>query len=418
MRARQRLTGATATPRLRWGVVVHEPGESVDGLLAEFALTLKGRGFKVSGYVQRNNEGGAGCGGGCASEIALCDLGGAPAKDANPTLSEVAGHLGETLPEDADLTVVSRFSAFEKESAGARRVVSDRISRGVPFLTSIAGGCIGRCEEWIGESAVMLHPKAEALWRWWGPERLYRDLALGVADDEVRQIVCGPRWVMVEGPHGAGLAYLPRSPKRLLSRLPFLQRQSLRALAALSQSWDPLDMALAIAAMNAHYNRFDLEGRAGNGVSLFRRARGRVVAIGAFPGLSGVLPDCVVIETEPRPGEYPPIAMDSLLPGCGAAAINSSALINRNLPRILRLAEDARVALIGPSTPLTPRLNSYGVEILGGLIVEDIPGLASALRAGALSREFGKFGRFIHFRDYKTASMPQLKRETTSVLQY
>ena len=89
--------------------------------------------------------------------------------------------------------------------------------------------------------------------------------------------------------------------------------------------------------------------------------------------------------------------MDSLSPRCGAAVINSSALINRSLPRILRLAEDARVALIGPSTP--SRLTSYGVGILGGLIVEDIPGLASALRAGASSREFGKFGRFIHLRD-------------------
>lgn len=289
MQARQQLTGA-ATPRLRWGVVVHEPGQSVDGLLAEFALTLKDRGFKVSGYVQCNNEGSAGFGGGCASEIALCDLAAAPAKNASPTLSEIAGHLGETLPEDADLAVVSRFSAFEKEAAGARRVISDRISRGVPFLTSIAGRCIGRCEEWVDQSAAMLHPNVEALWLWWGPERLYRDLALGVADDEVRQIVCGPRWVMVEGPHGAGLAYLPRSPKHLLPRLPFLQRQSLRALAALSQSWDPLDMALAIAAMNAHYNRFDLEGRTGNGVSLFRRASGRVVAIGAFRAFQAFCP--------------------------------------------------------------------------------------------------------------------------------
>ena len=61
------------------------------------------------------------------------------------------------------------------------------------------------------------------------------------------------------------------------------------------------------------------------------------MAIGAFPGLSGILPDCTVIETEPRPGEFPLVAMDTLLPGCGAAVINSSALINRSLPRILRL---------------------------------------------------------------------------------
>ncbi len=55
----------------------------------------------------------------------------------------------------------------------------------------------------------MLHPNMEALWQWWGPERLYRDLALGVTGGEVRQIVCGPRWIMVVAAKGAGLAYLP-----------------------------------------------------------------------------------------------------------------------------------------------------------------------------------------------------------------
>ena len=148
-------------------------------------------------------------------------------------------------------------------------------------------------------------PKYDALWQWWGPERLYRDLALGVAADEVRQIVCGPRWIMVEGPCGAGLAYLPRSPQQLLPRLPHLRRQSLSALAALTQSWDPLEMALGIAAINAHYNRSGLAARAGNGASLFRRLTAALVAIGGFPGLSGILPDCTVIETEPRPGEFP-----------------------------------------------------------------------------------------------------------------
>lgn len=92
---------ATA-PRIRWGVVVHEPGQSIDGLLAEFALTLKNRGFKVSGYVQRNHEGGTEPGRGCASEIALCDLGKTLAGDAVCTINEAATHLGEALREDGD----------------------------------------------------------------------------------------------------------------------------------------------------------------------------------------------------------------------------------------------------------------------------------------------------------------------------
>jgi uncharacterized protein (DUF4213/DUF364 family) len=219
-----------------------------------------------------------------------------------------------------------------------------------------------------------------------------------VDDDEVHQIVCGPRWIMVEGPLGVGLAYLPRSARELIPQLPRLGRLSLRQLAGLSQSWDPVEMALGIAAINAHANRFDLEGHAGNGVQDFSRAAGRVVAIGAFPGLGDILPQCAVIEADPRPGEFPVVAMDTLLPGCAAAVVNSSALINRNLPRILRLAQSSRVALVGPSTPLTPRLYAYGLDILGGLVVRDTAGLAAAIRSGATPREFGRFGRYVHIR--------------------
>lgn len=395
----------THAPQIRWGVVVHQPGQEIDGLLAEFALTLKSRGFKVSGYVQRNNEGAAPPGQGCAASIALLDLRSRAAGKGDCTLDEAICNLGDAMREDAELIVVSRFSAFEKAIASAKSLASQRVVQGIPFLTSIAGRCVSRSEEWIGQSAIMLHPNMDALWQWWGPERLYRDLALGVTSDEVRQIICGPRWIMVEASKGAGLAYLPRSPQRLLPRLAHLRRQSLSTLANLSQSWDPLEMALGVAAINAHYNRFDFQGRAGNGASLFRQGQGRVVVIGAFPGLSGILPGCAVIETEPRPGEFPPIAMDTLLPGCGAAVVNSSALINRTLPRILRLAQDGRIGLIGPSTPLTPRLNSYGIEVLGGLIVENVRGLAMAIQAGALPREFGKFGRFVHIQGNRMQKM-------------
>lgn len=95
-----------------------------------------------------------------------------------------------------------------------------------------------------------------------------------------------------------------------------------------------------------------------------------------------------MIEASPRPGEFPTGAMDLLLPGCAAAVVASSTLINRSAPRILRLAHGSRLALVGPVTPLSPRLYHYGAEILGGLVVHDAAGLAGAVRAGAMPREF------------------------------
>ena len=127
------------------------------------------------------------------------------------------------------------------------------------------------------------------------------------------------------------------------------------------------------------------------------------MVVGAFPGVDSILRDCAIIETDPRPGEYPVAAMESLLPGCGGAIVNSSALINRSLCRILRLARHRPVALIGPSTPLTARLHDYGLAVLGGFVAQDIDGLAQAVRAGAAPKDFARYGRYIHLGDKTSA---------------
>ena len=379
----------TQAPYIRPGVVIHEPDALVGNLLGKFALTLKDRGFAVAGCVRQKDG--------------LLDLSSGLA-----VASDVQAHAAKAfraaMRDDSDLVVIDDFAAF---TASAREMLAS-IEHGqgfaLPVLSALPGDRVQHWLDFAGQAGAMVAPKMKALWQWWGPERLYRDLSLGVAHDEVRQIVCGPRWLMVQGPAGAGLAYLPRSSKELAPRLPALRKQSLRQLAELSSSWDPLEMAVGIAAINAHYNRFDLEAELGNGADTFGGQAGRVVVVGAFPGLSDALRQPQVIETEPRPGEYPTVAMDTLLPGCAAAVIASSTLINRSLPRILRLAQGSRLALVGPATPLTPRLYHYGIEVLGGLVIGDAKGLAEAIRAGAMPREFTRFGTYLHIRhDRETA---------------
>lgn len=373
-------------PWIRPGVVVHEAAMPVDGLLAAFAGDVRERGFSVAGCVQAG-EGSR-----------LIDLATGKTLPDDDLSAAAASRMRSAMRDDADLVVIGHFQAMERAATGLRAIVDEGLAQGMPVLTSITGGTIQSWLDFAGQDGAIIPPSLPALWRWWGPERLYRDLALGVPADDVRQIACGQRWIMVEGPHGSGLAYLPRYPKELLPRLPGLAKQSLKDLADLSASWDPVEMALGIAAINAHYNRHDRQGQTGNGAHLFSRERGRVMAIGAFPGLSAALPNCMVIETDPRPGEYPTVAMDTLLPGCAAAVVNSSTLINRNLPRILRLTQGSRVALVGPSTPMTERLYPYGVEVLGGLAVRNPKGLAAAIKAGAHPKDFGQFGQYLHIR--------------------
>jgi hypothetical protein len=212
---------------LRPGVVVHDPADIVDTFLADFAFALRSRGFNVVGYVQH---------------------------------------------DDVNLLVISHFSAFTgaTDSVGAK-FEPDGTS-GLPLLTSIAGQSIHKWHSYVRRQGSMIAPDLAALWSWWGPEHLYRELSLTA--DEVRGIVCGPRWIMVEGPAGVGLAPMPGNPRDLMPRLPRLAKQSLADLAALTRSWNPLETALGAAAMNAHYNRFDLDGHAANGIKPFRKSTG------------------------------------------------------------------------------------------------------------------------------------------------
>lgn len=382
-------------PWIRPGVVIHDGATSVDGLLGAFATALLERGFMVGGVVACPERG-------AGPPLDLATGTPIPVDPDNPEKSLMASasrSLRAAMRDDADLVVIGGFNAFRHAARELKTSVERGLSPGLPVLTAITGTELHQWHDFIGSEGAMLPPSAEAVWRWWGPDRLYRDMALGVAEDEVRRIACGRRWVMVEGPHGAGLAYLPKTPGTLSAELPGLSQRSLRGLAELCQSWDPLEMAVGVAAINAHYNRFGRAGAfGGDGAACLRGQTGRTVVIGAFPGQRDLFPDAQVIDSAPQPGEYPIVAIDTLVPGCAAAVVTSSTLINRNLPRILRLAQGARVALTGPSTPLTPRLHDYGIEILGGLVFRDMRGLAAAVEAGGGPRDFVRFGTYVHLR--------------------
>ena len=396
---RWRAPSADAEGRPQWlrpGVIVHDPFVTADRLIVEFAAELRERGFKLGGYARQPESDATG-------GTPLCvDLATGALFVEQP--GAATAQMRRALAESVDLVAIGRFPACCDTARETGLPIGAGAGRGLPMLTAIAGEAIHPWHSFIRPEGSIVAPHRPDLWRWWGPDRLYDDLIFGVADSEALRIVCGQRWILVEGPHGAGLAYLSRPPREFATKIPALKRLGLAGLARLSRSWNPIETALGVAAVNAHYNRFDLVGGSGNGAWVFRKAPGPVVVVGAFPGVESILPQCSIIEADPKPGQYPHAAMETLLPGCGGAIVNASALVNRSLERILRLARHRPVGMIGPSTPLTARLHDYGLSVLGGYIVRDIDGLAAAIEAGATSKEFVRFGRFLHIRDETEAT--------------
>lgn len=395
-------------PPLRPGAIVHGPGSAaVDDLLDRFAAELARRGFRVGGLVQRNH----GDGDHCAEVMELVDIRTGRRYDISQKLgreshacrvdprgvADASQALRRAIEERVDLLVVNKFAGLEATGSGLSDEMLSGIAEGIPVLTSVGGRYLNEWNIATGGYTSLISPDEDSLWRWWGPHRLYDDLLHGVRDAAVLRMVIGAKWIMVETESAVGLAARPMITADAEVPPPLhWTGTSLTALATqAARSWDPLESAIGVAAINAHYNHAGLSGDAGNGLDLFRGVDGRVVVIGAFPQILRRLPNAQVVEMTPGPDEYPEAAGEWLLPGAEGAAITSSTLANRTLPRLLAAAREARVALVGPGAPLTERLFSYGIDALAGFVVEDREAVAQVILAGGSSQDFHPHGRMV-----------------------
>jgi len=233
-----------------------------------------------------------------------------------------------------------------------------------------------------------------------GEALLWQSLSGGLTGQADRVIV-GLNWTLVVGAQGAGLAHTPERGTagcRSLPRPGSYTGQPLARLAGLWPSDNVFERAIAVAAVNAHWNRHDLGGSAENGLDLVENRGEHTVVIGRFPGLADRLPGIAVVERAPRPGEYPVEALPDLLPRAECVAVTSSSIVNGSLAGILELCPQAFVVLIGPSTPLSPALFDFGVDALSGFVARDADKLALAVSEGAAVSALRPYGRYVTLR--------------------
>lgn len=224
-------------------------------------------------------------------------------------------------------------------------------------------------------------------------ERLSENVT-GAAD----HVLVGLNWTAVVGPLGVGLAHSPAKGTNGCNGLPApgsYAGQKLTELSRLTSSENVFEQAIGYAAINAHHNRFDLEGSNKNGLDLIDDHGERTVVIGQFPGLIKRVPNAAVIEREPRPGCYPEEAASELLPKAEQVLITASALTNGSLENLLALCQHAFVALVGPSCPMSPILFSFGVDAISGFVVRNSEALLHGIMEGGSVTSMRPHGRFL-----------------------
>jgi uncharacterized protein len=233
---------------------------------------------------------------------------------------------------------------------------------------------------------------------------IYRELVAAVqAGQTVTACVAGLVWTLVEAGGHSGLA-LTLQEGVFNSLLPGqIEGAEARSLAAHITSWNMFDASLALAALNAWYNRRarveELLGRklsSERGSRLFERLSVRfagkaVAVVGHFPHLEPLRERCklTVLERHPLGGDLPDQAGEYLLGGQDCVCITGSAVTNKTLPRLLELSGAAYVVLVGPSVPLAPLWFEHGVDLLAGTVVLDTPVAMKSVQQGGRRSLFG-----------------------------
>lgn len=215
---------------------------------------------------------------------------------------------------------------------------------------------------------------------------LYDTLIAGIDTDAV---VTGTRmgqcWTAVETDESFGMAMTTPSDTapRMLSGDHI--GMPLKELASAAKSWNLTESSYGMAAVNAFYNTPERLERlrafepfdryCTEGLDLTGK---RICVVGHLnmpDTIRKQAKEVVILERNPRPGDYPDSACDYFIPRSDVVIMTASTLVNKTLPHLLELGRKAYTILAGPSCPMYPELLKLGLDRIAGLVITDVAGM-------------------------------------------
>jgi uncharacterized protein len=249
---------------------------------------------------------------------------------------------------------------------------------------------------------------------------IFHRLLETLQDGKVREVRIGLHWtavvVDIAGEQRCGLAATlferqDHAHAPVVPQAGELQDATGRELADLVLSGQPTLISVGMAAINAMLPRnSDIYVEANAEDLIAQQGTGkRVALVGHFPfvpRLRQLVGELSVLELHPEPGDIPADQAPLILPIAQVVAVTGMALLNGTLESLLELCpQDAFVMVLGPSTPLSPVLFEFGVNLLSGSIVTMVdPVLRTASQGGNF--------RQLHRAGVKLVNIERDKKET------
>jgi uncharacterized protein (DUF4213/DUF364 family) len=235
---------------------------------------------------------------------------------------------------------------------------------------------------------------------------ILEDLIATLPDGRVAHVNIGLHWttvvVEIDGYQRCGLAStLHHEHQHGLPDVPQaggLESLSGRELAAFVIGDQPTLRSVGMAAINALLPQHPASWSDINAEDVIAEhgIDKQVALIGHFPFVDRLrhrVGNLNVLELNPQPGDLPGSAAADVLPFANVVAITSMTLLNHTLADLLALCTpQARVIMLGPSTPLSPLLFDYGITVLCGSIVVANEKVIRFVRQGANFRQVHRAG--------------------------
>jgi uncharacterized protein (DUF4213/DUF364 family) len=160
-------------------------------------------------------------------------------------------------------------------------------------------------------------------------------------------------------------------------------------LAQYARSDNVLEASIGMAAINSLIDVDEARCVKENALdALARKGRGKNIAIvGRFPWtpkLRMIARTLWVIEQRPQEGDLPAEAAEEVLPQADVVGLTGTSFINHTVDRLLVLSKNSFVVILGPTTPLSPVLFDYGVDILAGVTVVEPDKTIRSISQGAI----------------------------------
>lgn len=240
------------------------------------------------------------------------------------------------------------------------------------------------------------------MWRQYGEGiivKILEDILRYAKDDfAIHQILIGVHWTAVRSRH-CGLASTMSEPPphhdNQVRDVGQLHHKSALELAQYIFSDRLLEASLGMAAINSlievdenrcePLNAFDIIAEQGRG-----KAIGVIGHFPFIPELKKVARKLWVFEKRLQEGDLAEEEMQHLLPRCDVVAISGTTLINHTFENVLESCrKDAFKVMLGASTPMTPILFDYGIDVVSGCRVSHPDVAFECVSHGATFKQIG-----------------------------